>query len=531
MRFLAALAFGALLAFPAPSSAWTEAEIETLRAELHVREDASVRVEMTLQLHVHGGWLERLEVAGLDEGFVLDEESVRFRGEGQPRHPRVVRRDDGRLQFNFARRDAPRRGHYEIRFNYQTNLSATARPEGERTRYDWTLPGWRTGLDGVEIVVVGPNSLQFAESEDVLATIAKERSQEGEVTTLSWKRAHLPRTVPWTLGFTFGGPSAAPAALVDAPEETAEAGPSESEEPPPLLWLSILALIGLLSFRGRATRHGVTPRPLVPLAAAIRIALLILAGALSFADTSSVPLFTPIACFAVMLLSFERTPAAAAAPRLGTWRALGSAERLPILHRPWDAFFDGTSLVGVLSLFAVMGSAWVMGFRSIWMLTLVTPWLTGTRRQLPLDLGAKRRRLLQAAASAPAGAYALGLAIHECADGHAQDVRLRVATKHRCNGLVRFDIVSAERQGPGGLYAVERVLVVAREGSPAHALAASHFAPDAGHATPGGRTVWAAPLDEVRALASLLGAAPKRRKRRQSRRPRPAAPQSVSASS
>lgn len=529
MRFLAALAFGALLVVPARSLAWTEAEIETLRAELHVAEDASVRVEMTLQLHVHGGWLERLEVAGLDEGFTLDEESVRFRGEGQPRNPRVVRRDDGRLQFNFQRRNAPRRGHYEIRFTYHTDLSGTARPEGERTRYDWTLPGWRTGLDGVEVVVVGPGSLRFSESEDVLATIAKERSQEGDVTTLSWKRAHLPRTVPWTLGFTFDGPSAAPAALVDAPEESAEAGPSESEEPPPLLWLSVLALLGLLCFRGRATRHGVTPRPLLPLAAAIRIALLTLAGALSFADTSTVPLFTPVACFVVMLLSFERTPPAAAAPRLGTWRALGSDERLPVLHRPWDAFFDGTSIVGIVSLCVVMASAWAMGLRTLWTLALVVPWLTGTRRQLPLDLGAKRRRLLQAAATAPAGPYALGLAIHECADGRAQDVRLRVATKHRCGGLVRFDIVSAERQGPGGLYAVERVLVVAREGSPAHALATSHFAPDVGHATPGGRTVWAAPLSEVRALASLLGAAPKRRKRRQSRRPRPAASLSASA--
>lgn len=525
MRFLAALAFGALLVFPARSSAWTEAEIETLRAELHVSEDASVQVEMTLQLHVHGGWLERLEVAGLDEGFVLDEESVRFRGEGQPRHPRVVQRDDGRLQFNFQRRDAPRRGHYEIRFTYHTDLSATARPEGEHTRYDWTLPGWRTGLDGVEVVVVGPSSLRFAESEDVLATIAKERSQAGGITTLSWKRAHLPRTVPWTLGFTFGGPSAAPTALVDAPERsTEEAGASESEEPPPLLWLSILALLGLWSFRGRATRHGVTPRPLLPLPAAIRIALLILAGALSFADTSSVALFAPIACFVVMLLSFERTPAAAAAPRLGAWRALASDERLPVLHRPWDALFDGTSLVGILSLCAVMASAWVMGLHSIWTLALVAPWLTGTRRQLPLDLGAKRRRLLQAAATASPGPYALGLAIHESADGCAQDVRLRVATKHRCSGLVRFDIVSAERQGPGGLYAVERVLVVAREGSPAHALATSHFAPDAGHATPGGRTIWAAPLSEVHVLASLLGAPPKRRKRRQSRRPRAAAP-------
>lgn len=530
MRFLAVLAFGALLVFPARSMAWTEAEIETLRAELHIREDATVQVEMTLQLHVHGGWLERLEVAGLDEGFVLDEESVRFRGEGQPRHPRVVRREDGRLQFSFQRRDAPRRGHYEIRFTYQTDLSATARPEGERTRYDWTLPGWRTGLDGVEIVVVGPSSLRFAESEDVLATIAKERAQDGDETTLTWKRAHLPRTVPWTLGFTFGGPSAAPTELVDAPEQsTLAAGPSGSEELPPLLWLSILTLLGLLFFRGRAARYGVSPRPLLPLPVTIRVALLFAAGALSFVDTNSVPLLMPGACFVVMLLGFERTPAAAAAPRLGTWRALGSRERLPVVHRPWDAFFDGTSLVGIVSLCAVFVAAWVMGLRGIWTLALVTPWLTGTRRQLPLDLGAKRHRLLQAAAVAPAGAYALGLAIHECASGHGQDVRLRIATKHRCTGLVRFDIVSAERQGPGGLYAVERVLVVAREGSLAHSLAASHFTEDEGHATPGGRTVWAAPLSEIRTLASLLGAAPKRKRRRQSRRPRPAAPLSASA--
>ncbi|MFT5355871.1 MAG: hypothetical protein ACI9KE_003091 [Polyangiales bacterium] len=530
MRLLAALAFGALLVIPARSMAWTEAEIETLRAELHIGEDANVRVEMTLQLHVRGGWLERLEVAGLDEGFVLDEESVRFRGEGQPRYPRVVRRDDGRLQFSFARREAPRRGHYEISFTYRTDLSASARPEGERTRYDWTLPGWRTGLDGVEVVVVGPSSLRFAESEDVLATIAKERSQEGDEATLTWKRAHLPRTVPWTLGFTFGGPSPAPTALVDAPEDAAlETGPSESEGQTPLAWLSLLTLLGLLSFRGRANRYGVAPRPLIPLPTAIRVVLLLGIGALSLVDHTSVPLLGPGACFIAILLGFERTPAAAAAPRLGTWRPLGSRERLPIVHRPWDAFFDGTSLVGGLSLCAVVAPAWILGPWGIWTLALVTPWLTGTRRQLPLDLVSKRQRLLQVAATAPAGAYALGLAIHECASGKGQDVRLRIATKHRCPGLVRFDVVSAERQGPGGLYAVERVLVVAREESPAHAIATSHFADDAGHATPGGRTVWAAPLNQIRTLASLLGAAPKRKKRRQSRRAQPAAPLSASA--
>ena len=411
----------------------------------------------------------------------------------------------------------------------EQTLSASARPEGERTRYDWTLPGWRTGLDGVEVVIMGPSSLQFAESEDTLATIAKERTEDDGVTTLTWERAHLPRTVPWTLGFTFGGPQPAPAALVDAPDERTNRAASESHQDIPLFWVSLLTLLGLVSFGGRAHRYGVVARPLLRLPPALRVASLIAVGALSFLDLSALPHVGAAACLFVVLIGFERTPAAAAAPRLGTWRALGSRERLPVVHRPWDAFFDGTSYVGFVCLCAVVVPAWMLGPWGIWTLVLVTPWLTGTRRQLPLDLSTKRRRLLDVAGEAQGGAFALGLAVHECADGRGQDVRLRVATKHRCPGLVRFDVVSAERLGPGGLFAVERVLVVAREGSPAHAIAAAHFGGDPGHATPGGRTVWAAPLDEVRTLASLFGAKPKRKRRRQSPHRRATRPLTASA--
>ncbi len=70
---------------------------------------ARAAVRVGLRVEVRGGGLEGLEVAGFDDALRLDDDSVRFEGTDEEGsfHPRVRRRDDGRIQFRFERRLEP----------------------------------------------------------------------------------------------------------------------------------------------------------------------------------------------------------------------------------------------------------------------------------------------------------------------------------------------------------------------------------------------------------------------------------------
>lgn len=183
LRASSALVVVAALFAAAPARAWTDAAVRSVQARVELRPDASARITLTATVRVHGGWLEGLELAGLDPDLVLDETAPPFAldAEGQRYEPRAEVLAGGRVLLAFGRRGAPRRGTITVTIAYTTSLAhrATEPLEDEGlVRVRWTLPGWRSGLDGVQIEIVAPRGTRFGprDESDTGASVATERT-------------------------------------------------------------------------------------------------------------------------------------------------------------------------------------------------------------------------------------------------------------------------------------------------------------------------------------------------------------------
>lgn len=493
--------------------AWTEAEVEGAEVHLELDEGQRARVSVTLRLHVRGGWLEQLEVAGLDAFLSLDETTVRVQSsEGREYRVDTVA-GEGVIRFDFRRRRSPRRGDYLVFFEYNADLSGAATRVEDESRLSWTLPGWESGLDGVEVSITGPDSLEFIGDQD--ETIVTERSEVAGRATLTWRRPHIPRTVPWRLTFVterhfFDTPPDETQMSGEVMEGPAEASWSLSLEALPIA--ALLSAVALLLFAAKSRRHRAIPLPLFPASPPVRALLLVfLSIAAVFLSPAEKPLSLegqwaqdwPAVVMLLLLLLFalERTPARLLPGRLGSWRRLAVNEELPIAHRPWDSLFDLSRPVGFLVALAALTTVSVTtGHLEV---LLLVPWLTATRLRLPPSLRQKRSYLLSLADRLPLGPYAVCLSVHEDTMGRPQDVRLRVVTRARMNGLIRLDIVVQEMVSFSGVICDGLVLVVAREQSDAAMLAEERFGP--GQELAGGRLAWTAPLSDVSRCAHRFG--------------------------
>ncbi|MCZ7682239.1 MAG: hypothetical protein M5U28_26990 [Sandaracinaceae bacterium] len=150
LRASSALVVVAALCAAAPARAWTDAAVRSVQARVELRPDASARVTLTATVRVHGGWLEGLELAGLDPDLVLDETAPPFAldAEGQRYEPRAEVLAGGRVLLAFGRRGAPRRGTVTVTIAYATSLAhrATEPLEDEGlVRVRWTLPAGAPG--------------------------------------------------------------------------------------------------------------------------------------------------------------------------------------------------------------------------------------------------------------------------------------------------------------------------------------------------------------------------------------------------
>ena len=227
-----AVVAGCVLLAPGSARAWADAHIESASAEVRVDPDGSAAVSLTLSLRVRGGWVEGLEVAGLEGDAELEGEARMVRvvstSEGDrsnpsthsPRGEQLVQPraqirgpsrgdSDARLQLSFSRRSGPRRGRYRILVRYQTDIAPRLMPsesegsdEGGRWwKGEWTLPAWQSGLDGPSVTLILPGAARFDPAEPTRVLEERARQQESGAVRLVWSRAHLPRTTPWTVHF------------------------------------------------------------------------------------------------------------------------------------------------------------------------------------------------------------------------------------------------------------------------------------------------------------------------------------------
>lgn len=535
-RASSALVVVAALTAAAPAHAWTDAAVRSVQARVELRPDASARVTLTATVRVHGGWLEGLELAGLDPDLVLDEAAPPFAldAEGQRYEPRSEVLSGGRVLLAFGRRGAPRRGTVTVTIAYSTSLAhrATEPLEDEGiVRVRWTLPGWRAGLDGVQIELVAPRGARFGprDESDTGASVATDQTELAEGTRLSFRRAHLPRTLPWVVVADVPA-SAMAEELRAAPTLEPAPLPSASPQAPPIdrqpLFLVLAALVALLAcakilaaLRLARSRRA-TARPLVPLPAWARAPLAaLLAGAAACASSE------PLAAFALLagaaLTAAYRPGARLEASSLGAWRPADATWLRAAARLRWTRWLAPSSLLDATTpLGAAHLGLWVLApLHASLPLELAAPiavlplpiLLTGTRLAFPLGPADALAALLTVARRLRALPAGVGLrpVVHVGVRGEVQDARVRTILERRPRGLLRLDLVIVEAEGAGGYERGVRLLVLTRGGSAAERAASERLPELAAVTSPGGRRVArVAPLEELARVTAAFADCP-----------------------
>ncbi len=499
-------AFAALMfAWPAKVSAWTEAQVESARALVTVDRDAHAVVDMTLRVQVHGGWLEGLEVAGLDPDLSLTSNLEMRSEDGDRYEPTVDVRSGGRVLLRFRRRGAPRRGVYEVRFSYQTELAhrATEPTDDGAIRVSWTLPGWRTGLDGVEIAINAPRGAELPrDTTEELSSVVHGREDEAESVTHRWRRAHLPRTIPWTVSLDVPADQMNEALrgaeeLIEPPRatqvvETVVAARGESP------WLIALLVIGVAVLKRALVRGGLSPW-----SGLLAVAGLALAGVAAHRQLDLTALIALAASWWLQVPLPRQTTLAA-----GTWRA---AREEDTKSDPLE-WLDATTLPGVVTLAALLlGTLWfarqdpsaIQERVALASLLLTGTFFTAGRHSRPSS--ARRAFASLAQAARTEGLTKLAAAVHVDKRGRVQDARLRIVTRSRPDGLARFDLALMQRRSFFGFAGEPRVVVVTDEDSEADALAREVLG-DIAERTTNGRWLRVAPVAAARTLRARFDA-------------------------
>ena len=471
-------------ALPAPARAWTDTTVEHVDARIEIDRSARARVSLDVQLRVQHGWLEAFELDGLDPDLEIDPTSGPWMRDeaGLLLEPRIEVRSGGRIVYSFRRRHAPGRGSLRAGATYSTSLAGTATHAGDgMLRLAWTLPGWRSGIETPEIVIVAPaGSVPFIAEEDA-ATVSVTREERDGMTWLTHRRVHLPRTREWTLYVDVPqdalDPAVAPIEQVAPPlrsrvgqEDTAPSGPL----PIASLLLGLLAWSSIAARARDLARRRLDARPLLPLAAAWRGALALgAAGAAALlADTE--PLVALAALGTAALATLERARPLLRAPRLGSFRRpsrelasrarralwlerVGLGAWLDLSRAPGAALAISIVALAIVQLHAG-APAELAVVAALALAVLGAPRRADARDPLAVlaSLCALARRWRARLDDPP---FALSPVVHVDVRGEPQDARMRVVWPETPRGLLRADITACS---DGSLV----LLLVAREGTP-----------------------------------------------------------------
>jgi hypothetical protein len=513
-----ALLLAGIVATPGPASAWTEAAVRSVDARLRLQPDASAHVTLIATVRVHGGWLEGLELAGLDPDLELDASQPPFAVDeaGDRYQPTAEVMSGGRVLLSFRGR-SPRRGRVTVTLAYRTTLAHRATEvveDGSVVRVRWGLPGWRSGLDGVGIEVLAPTGARLGPGDgyESPTSVTTERRDVAEGSRLRWRRAHLPRTTPWTVAIDVPadamaeelrtGPAAASAPVVRGALVTAGA----DRRPVWVALALLLALLGgakMLAVHRLARRAAASARPLVPLPALVRAPLAVAACVAAGLLGPSEPWLALTLLALASLAATYRVAVADETSRLGSWhpvdrRWLHAARRARwARHLAPGTLLDGTTVLGAAHLASwlvvpfTLGAPLPIELRLAAALLPLPVLLTGTRLAFPLGPADRLSVLLRLVARMRAlpTDVALCPVAHVDVRGVVQDTRVRTVLAHRPRGLLRLDLTLGERPRGGHYERAPKLLVLTREGSPADLALAERLPELESVTSPGGRRV------------------------------------------
>jgi hypothetical protein len=504
---LALLALLALL--PAPAAAWTEANVQSISATVDVASDGRATVRLVLTVRIGGGWLEGIDVDGLDADLVLSEaEPPWARSTTDPTlvwTPAVRVRGDGSVRLSFPGRGSPRRGTLLIGLTYDTALAGrgTTPIDDGRVRVSWTLPGWRTGIDGVEVTLVTPNGAEPAPSMGDGPEAADEHEivENSDAVAHTVRRIHLPRTIPWTVAVDLPAEAMDPALRGPSVATPRNAPPARADERPGEAVLSLVLLVlfsslaSRLSFVAACRARGLSPRALIPGPTWLIAPGAGVLAALGVASATNEPLLSVVLLTGITALALVRSPGrstdadeetvAETETETETQRAtavLATARKSGLMSLLIGSpVLDLTTVFGVVSFALLSFSALFLGgllthpsaFGLACMGLLAIPFLSATRFHLPPSPCEEFRALADfASRRVDVSPLALRLICQRTTGGRLLP-RLRLVTDAARPGLIRLDVLMVPRPVLGGFELAPMLLVVTDDGSEAEALVAS----------------------------------------------------------
>jgi hypothetical protein len=525
-----------VLLVPSGVSAWADASVRSVHARVAVAPDGTARVDLTIFVRVDGGWLEGFEVAGLDPDLALAPDAPAYATDeaGERWTPDVDVLTGGRVQLAFRGR-SPRRGRLTIGLSYQTTLAHRAtEPAGEHVRVRWTLPGWRSGLDGVQVEIIAPPGAIFGprDETDSGASLATTREERQSDVLLRWRRAHLPRTVPWTVAIDVPMAAMSPelrsapvAALPPPPRSSA--APVVRSDPGPF-WLALavalalVALAKLFAVRRLALRSRTEVRGLVPGPLAVRAAFVIVLAPIAALSGTAQPELALGALAAIAVAATFRPADPPRVPHLGAWRALDTRWLRAIRRGKWLRWITPWSIVDATTpLGALHAALWlsvpvlladvpiaILACAAVLPIPIL---LSGTRLAFPSSPSDTASAILARCRALRSLPFGVGLRPVAYVDvrGEVADVRVRTILDRRPMGLLRLDLALAEAERTGGYERALSLIAVTRADSPAEKALADRLPElDAQPSSGGRRIARIASLEMLPKIAEALADCP-----------------------
>jgi hypothetical protein len=454
---VSALVLGLLvLSLAEPVAAWTNAHVRELTAEIEPHADGRAEVTLELSVDVQGGWLERLDLPGLDEDLSIDPNQgawlVLEDGTQQFAQTRVRH---GELELRFDRATAPRRGLHRLGVRYETVLAPETgeldSEDGARVRF--ALPGWEAGLERAEVRWLVDAGAHGVDDPSVAQQVSEEPGSNGKQ-LVRFVRVHVPRSTPWSVS-------------LDLPGKHGGEQVRASKRDGTRAWRTGLGLVafvlalGWLSRAGarrsaRREGHAALPWGSVRVRRSLRAGFALLAALLwPFS-----PLFGSLCLLALALSFADRYLPSQRALSLGrfvplTRKDIARARRLSLLRVlggvPCTDLASGAGFGGfVLVLGALLRAPGAFdAARDPWGLGVLCGAVclcTSSRLLRPRAVVEHVMVLAKAARSLVAVGAALRLCWYVPADGTPCEPRLRVLPAVRYPGLLRVELAAHTRR-------------------------------------------------------------------------------------
>lgn len=524
MSFRAPPLLGALIALAtlllsSHAFAWVEQTVLSHDARVELMRSGSARVQHTVKIRVRGGPLRHfdIEIADQDVAIAGEASFVRTGGAMNARKPipvSVEQRPDGPLRVEFNGGHGVRRGIYELQVTYDADLlrQEGVTRDGAMLLLSWVGPTWEDGIDNARATFAIPAAptqpqavdevrVDGPEGKDIRAPLGSfltTLTRLPEFDEIELVRPHVAKgeTVRWRIRVD-------PSVLGEVSDPRLEAPPA----PQPVVmsaqrratYLAVGGAIAVIFSLLLALKHhqvsrssrirNATPRPLVPVGVAVRVAF---AGPLFAASVAAQvflehPLPGSLGILAVAALTAYRTPRERMTPRgPGRWLPLSDADAFRKEDRWPYGFLDAGSALGKLMLALVT----IAHGTGVYFLSLRAPYLahlaaldylvvlvlfgTGRRTELPADmvrsaaprLASMAKTLRKSKRGAEARVRGFGRIPTGASD--PDELRLAVRPKGTLRGFTSIEIGLGWAHGAGGPVAIPQLLLRVIDRSPCH---------------------------------------------------------------